>query len=136
MKITVRVQVGAAETGAVPAPEDEKEATEEFSEVFVLERDQLTEASVGLSLAEAHALLASIQEAVVCAQVTAALAEQRCCRGAGGLTATRTPGRSPSGCPVRDAAPRQPTLPGLPVSSRCPRGAGHLQPADRDPGRA
>lgn len=83
MKITVRVQVDAVETGAVPAPEDEGEATEQFSEVFVLERDQLTGASVGLSLAEAHALLASIQEAVVCAQVTAALAEQRCCARCG-----------------------------------------------------
>ncbi len=83
MKITVRVQVDAAETGAVPAPEGEGEATEQFSEVFVLERDQLTEASVGLSLAEAHALLASIQAAVVCAQVTAALAEQRCCARCG-----------------------------------------------------
>ena len=56
MKITVRVQVDAVETGAVPAPEGE--ATEQFREVFVLERDQLTGASVGLSLAEAHALLA------------------------------------------------------------------------------
>ena len=81
MKITVRVQVDAAETGAVPAPEGE--ATEQFREVFVLERDQLTGASVGLSLAEAHALLASIQEAVVCAQVTAAVAEQRCCSRCG-----------------------------------------------------
>ncbi len=51
--------------------------------MFVLERDQLTGASVGLSLAEAHALLASIQEAVVCAQVTVAVAEQRCCSRCG-----------------------------------------------------
>ncbi|MCA1696620.1 MAG: hypothetical protein LC749_18920 [Actinobacteria bacterium] len=69
MKITVRVQVGTAE----------EQGAEQFSEVFVLEREALTEASVGLSLTEAHTLLASIQEAMVCAQATAAVAEQTCC---------------------------------------------------------
>lgn len=57
MKITVRVQVGTAE----------EQGAEQFSEVFVLEREALTEASVGLSLTEAHTLIASIQEAMVCA---------------------------------------------------------------------
>lgn len=71
MKITVRVQV--AEVG------DQEEGTQQFSEVFVLERDQLSEASAGLSLAEAHTLLASIQEAVVSAQASAAVAEQSHC---------------------------------------------------------
>ncbi|MGH3684369.1 MAG: ISKra4 family transposase, partial [Pseudonocardiaceae bacterium] len=71
MKITVRVQVDTAE----------EQGAERFSEVFVLERDQLTETSVGLSLTEAHALLGSIQEAMVSAQATAAVAERsRCAR--------------------------------------------------------
>ncbi len=133
MKITVRVQVDAAEPGAVPA---EDEATEQFREVFILERNQLTEASVELSLAEAHALLASIQEAVVCAQVTAALAVQRCCARCGRAQRHKDTRTITVRTLFRDAAPRQPTLPGLPVSSRCPRGTGHLQPARRDPGRA
>ena len=75
MKITVRVQFSAVPPG--------EEGAEQVSEVFVLERDQLTEASAGLSLAEAHALLASIQEAMVCAQATAAVAGQRCCARCG-----------------------------------------------------
>jgi hypothetical protein len=63
---------------AVPTEED---GADQVSEVFVLERDQLTEASVGPSLAEAHTLLTSIQEAMVCAQARAAVAEQdRCAR--------------------------------------------------------
>ncbi len=70
MKITVRVQVSAVA---------EAEDSAQFSEVFVLERDQLTAASAGLGLAEAHALLTSIQKAVVCAQATAAVAEHRLC---------------------------------------------------------
>ncbi|MGH3752738.1 MAG: ISKra4 family transposase [Pseudonocardiaceae bacterium] len=73
MKITVRVEVDAVPT--------KDETAERFSEVFVLERDQLTDASVGLSLTEAHTLLGSIQEAVVSAQVTAAVVERsRCAR--------------------------------------------------------
>jgi hypothetical protein len=73
VKITVRVQI--AEVDAHDA--------EQFSEVFVLERDELTEASVGLSLAEAHTLLGSIQEAMVSAQATAAVAEHSRCRRCG-----------------------------------------------------
>ena len=75
MKITVRVQVDAVST--------KDETAERFSEVFVLERDQLTDASVGLSLTEAHTLLGSIQEAVVSAQATAAVTEQSCCARCG-----------------------------------------------------
>jgi hypothetical protein len=75
LKITVRVQVG---TGTA-----EEQGAEQFSEVFVMERDQLNEASVGLSLTEAHTLLASIQEAMVSAQATAAVAEQSCCARCG-----------------------------------------------------
>jgi hypothetical protein len=73
VKITVRVQVG---TGTA-----EEDGAEQFSEVFVLEREQFTDASVGLSLTEAHTLLGSIQEAMICAQASAAVAEQgRCAR--------------------------------------------------------
>lgn len=73
MKITVRVQVDAVPT--------KDETAERFSEVFVLEREELTEASLGLSLTEAHALLGSVQEAVVSAQTTAVVAERsRCAR--------------------------------------------------------
>jgi hypothetical protein len=75
VKITVRVQVDAVATN--------DETAERFSEVFVLERDQLTEASVGLSLTEAHTLLSSIQESVVSAQATAAVAERSCCARCG-----------------------------------------------------
>ena len=71
MKITVRVQVDAGTA--------EGQGAERFSEVFVLEREELTDASVGLSLTEAHTLLGSIQEAVVSAQTTAAMAERSCC---------------------------------------------------------
>jgi hypothetical protein len=87
VKIAVRVQVGA-----VPAEED---GAEQFSEVFVLERDQLTEASVGLSLAEAHTLLGSIQESVVSAQATAAVLSRVAVRGAVDPTVERTLERSP-----------------------------------------
>jgi len=52
--ITVRVQVGTDTA--------EEQGAEQVSEVFVLERDQLTTASVGLSLTEAHTLLTSIQD--------------------------------------------------------------------------
>lgn len=73
MKITVRVQVDAVPT--------KDETAERFSEVFVLEREELTEASLGLSLTEAHALLGSVQEVVVSAQTTAVVAERsRCAR--------------------------------------------------------
>jgi len=75
LKITVQVQVDAVPT--------KDETAERFSEVFVLERDQLTDASVGLSLTEAHTLLSSIQEAVVSAQVTAAVVERSCCARCG-----------------------------------------------------
>jgi hypothetical protein len=71
VKITVRVQVAGVDA--------EEEGAEPFSEVFVLERDQFTEASAGLSLAEAHTLLGSIQEAMVSAQATAAVTEQSRC---------------------------------------------------------
>jgi hypothetical protein len=59
LKITVRVQVDAGTA--------EGQGAERFSEVFVLEREALTDASVGLSLTEAHTLLGSIQESVVSA---------------------------------------------------------------------
>jgi hypothetical protein len=73
LKITVRVQIGTDTA--------EEQGTEQFSEVFVLEREALTDASVGLSLTEAHAPLGSIQEAMVSAQATAAVAERsRCAR--------------------------------------------------------
>jgi hypothetical protein len=73
LKITVRVQIDADTA--------EEQGTEQFSEVFVLEREEFTDASVGLSLTEAHALLGSIQEAMVSAQATAAVAERsRCAR--------------------------------------------------------
>ena len=135
MKITVRVQVDAVETGAVPA-EDEGEATEQFSEVFILERDQLTEASVGLSLAEAHALLASIQEAVVCAQVTAALAEQRCCARCGRAHRHKDTRTVTVRTLFGTLHPDSPRFLACPCRADGPRGAGHLQPAGRDPGRA
>jgi hypothetical protein len=76
VKITVQVHIDAVGT--------EGEAAEKVSEVFVLERDELDLAGVGLSLAEAHALLGSVQEAVVSAQVKGAVAEQRCCEHCGG----------------------------------------------------
>jgi hypothetical protein len=73
VKITVRV--------AVDSGDDTSERVE--TEVLALSRDELAPATLGLHLAEAHELLAAIQEAVVTAQVTRALDQHRHCPDCG-----------------------------------------------------
>ena len=63
MKITVRV---AVDTG-----DDTSEPVE--TEVLALSRDEVAPDTVSLHLAEAHELLAAVQEALVTAQITRAL---------------------------------------------------------------
>jgi hypothetical protein len=69
VKITVRV---AVDTG-----DDTTEPVE--TQVLALSRDELTPDTLGLRLAEAHELLAALQEALVNAQVTRALDQHRHC---------------------------------------------------------
>jgi hypothetical protein len=69
VKITVRV---AVDTG-----DDTTEPVE--TQVLALSRDELTPDTLGLHLAEAHELLAALQEALVNAQVTRALDQHRHC---------------------------------------------------------
>ena len=73
MKITVRV--------AVEGGGDTTEPVE--IEVLTVVRDDLAAGSLGLHLAEAHELLAAVQEALVTAQVTCALGQQRYCPDCG-----------------------------------------------------
>ena len=119
MKITVRVQVDAGTA--------EGQGAERFSEVFVLEREQLTEASVGVQPDRSpHA-----------AHLDSGNDDLRAGHGGRGraepLRAMRASAPS-QGHPndhrshaVRDAAPGQSAVHGLSVSSRC-RGPATFSP--------
>jgi hypothetical protein len=52
-------------------------------EVFTLERDALAVDLVGLHLAEAHELVTALQEVLVGARISQALAQRRCCARCG-----------------------------------------------------
>jgi hypothetical protein len=69
VKITVRVAVDTGDGTIEPVE----------TEVLALSRDEVAPDTVGLHLAEAHELLAAVQEALVTAQVTRALDQHRHC---------------------------------------------------------
>jgi hypothetical protein len=69
VKITVRVVVDTGDDAMEPVE----------TQVLALSRDELAPDTVGLHLAEAHELLAAIQEALVTAQVTRTLEQHRHC---------------------------------------------------------
>lgn len=74
MKISVQVVVH---------PDDDTDTTPVVHEVLAVDRDEVSEAMLGLQLAEAKQLLAAVQDSVVSAQVDAALAAQACCPDCG-----------------------------------------------------
>lgn len=83
MKVTVQIVIDAQD-GTPPAVE----------QVAVIARDDLTMASAGLALAEAHEVLSEIQHHLVTAQAVGAASAGRDCASCGVPAGARTPGTS------------------------------------------
>lgn len=70
------------------------DGTEQRREILTVAKEQLTMETLGLTLAEGKALVATVQTYVVAQQVATYLEQQRLCRSCGKLHLSKEPRRS------------------------------------------